>query len=212
METLRPTKNCKLCIRLYDFRSNNKKKYPSYYNGAIPIYGDRNAELLIIGLAPGLKGANNSGRPFTGDYAGEILYHTLAKYNYLYGEYNKNDLQKFSLKNCAITNAVKCVPPNNKPNANEINNCQRFLLNDLASLKNIKAVLTLGRIAHNSLIKILNLKISEYPFKHNTEHKLNNLKLFNSYHCSRYNINTKRLTLEMFEDVFENIDYFIKNT
>jgi uracil-DNA glycosylase len=212
MKTIVPIKNCKLCSRLHDFRSGNKKKYPSYHNGSIPIYGDRNAELLIIGLAPGLKGANNTGRPFTGDYAGEILYHTLTKHNYLYGEYIANDLEKFSLKNCAITNAVKCVPPDNKPNANEINNCQRFLSNDLSSLKNIKAVLTLGRIAHNSLIKILNLKISKYPFKHSAHYELSSLNLFNSYHCSKYNVNTKKLTLEMFEDVFKNIDYFIKNT
>jgi len=210
MKIITPIKNCPLCLRLSDFRSSNKLTYPSFYNGAIPIYGDKNAELLIIGLAPGLKGANKTGRPFTGDRAGETLYNTLLKYNYLHGHYDANDLEKFSLNNCAITNAVKCVPPNNKPNANEVNNCQRFLSEDLVSQKNTRAVLVLGRIAHNSLIKTLNLKISKYPFKHNACYELSNFKLFSSYHCSRYNINTKRLTLEMFDDVFKNIDYFMK--
>lgn len=204
---LTPKANCQFCKRLVGFRENNIKKFPNYHNGAVSSFGSPDSQILVIGLAPGLGGANATGRPFTGDYAGDVLYPTLknngfAKGNY---EYHKND--GFELINTKITNSVRCVPPQNKVTAEEVKNCSKFLISELDEMKNLKVILSLGKTAHDATLKILGYKLSEYKFGHNAVHKLANHDyiLVNSYHTSRYNVNTGRLTFEMFDDVIKNI-------
>ena len=171
--------------------------------GFVPSFGKINSKLLIVGLAPGLKGANRTGRPFTGDYAGDLLYPTLIKFGWASGNYNREINKDFRLNECRITNTVRCVPPQNKPDSNEQNNCFIFLKNEINSLPNLKYLLALGTIAHKAIIKCYNLKQKEFKFTHGKQYLLKeNLNLIDSYHCSRYNINTGRLTKEMFEDIF----------
>ncbi|MGH7123820.1 MAG: uracil-DNA glycosylase [Stellaceae bacterium] len=198
-----PPKLCPLCPRLVAFRDVNRAKAPDWYNGAVPSFGDPAARLLIVGLAPGLNGANRTGRPFTGDYAGELLYGTLLKFGFARGHYAARPDDGLELVDCMITNAVRCVPPQNKPTPNEIAACRGFLKARIAQLPNLTAILALGRIAHDSTLSALGCRRSHFPFAHAARHAMpSGLALFDSYHCSRYNTNTGKLTAEMFETVF----------
>ncbi|MCB2106902.1 MAG: uracil-DNA glycosylase [Rhodobacteraceae bacterium] len=197
-----PPANCALCPRLVEFRAGNARTYPDFFNGAVPAFGGGDAEILVVGLAPGLKGANRTGRPFTGDYAGDLLYPTLIKHGLARGTYRADPNDGVTLNKCRITNAVRCVPPENKPTPAEQKTCRPFLIDEIAALKNLKALLALGRIAHDAVLSTLELRKVEYAFKHGALHKLpNGLLLADSYHCSRYNVNTGVLTTAMFETV-----------
>lgn len=201
-----PSHDCPLCPRLAEFRALNRQRIPNGFNGPVPGWGDRQAQLLIIGLAPGLHGANTTGRPFTGDYAGDLLFGTLLKYGLAEGEYLKRPDDGLHLKNVFIGSAVRCVPPENKPLPAEVHTCRPFLESEIKRLPNLKAMLALGTIAHQSAIKAAGGKLPKYKFAHGAMHKLpSGLLLFDSYHCSRYNTNTGLLTPEMFEAVFEDI-------
>jgi len=187
---------------LKSFIDLNREKHKDFYNGPVPSFGVEDPKLLIVGLAPGLKGANQNGIPFTGDYAGDLLYPTLIKFGWAEGKYKvaKGD-NGLNLLNSRITNAVLCVPPENKPTGCEINNCREFLEIEVKN-PSIKIILTLGSISHNSTIKALGGKLSDYKFGHGNIHEIGGVIVINSYHCSRYNVNTKRLTKEMFEAIF----------
>ena len=201
-----PSRNCRLCPRLAAFRDANCEAFPDWFNGAVPSFGDARARLLIVGLAPGLRGANRTGRPFTGDYAGRLLYETLTKFGFARGQYDERADDGLTLDGCMITNAVRCVPPANKPETQEIKLCRAFLAARIAACGNLKAIVVLGRIAHDSTFKALDLKLAPYPFAHGAVHGLpGGLRLFDSYHCSRYNTNTGALTTEMFESVFSAV-------
>ena len=197
-----PNKNCSKCRRLYNFRKKNQSENPDWFNAPVPTFGKLSSSLLIVGLAPGLQGANKTGRPFTGDYAGDLLYKTINKFNFSKGKYGGTIDDSLKLKDCTITNAVRCVPPQNKPISEEINNCNNFLKKTIEIHKNLKVIIALGLIAHKSIISAFNLKQKLYKFKHGNKHKINNLILIDSYHCSRYNTNTGRLNEEMFEKIF----------
>tara|TARA_B100001758_G_scaffold51383_1_gene41886 strand:+ start:1436 stop:2074 length:639 start_codon:yes stop_codon:yes gene_type:complete len=199
---IEPNKNCSKCRRLYNFRKKNQSNNPDWFNAPVPTFGELSSSLLIVGLAPGLKGANKTGRPFTGDYAGDLLYKTINKFNFSKGKYAGTIDDSLKLKDCTITNAVRCVPPQNKPISEEINNCNNFLKKTIEIHKNLKVIIALGLIAHKSIISALNLKQKLYKFKHGNKHKIDNLILIDSYHCSRYNTNTGRLNQEMFEKIF----------
>ena len=204
-----PLKDCPLCHRLAEFRHANRAKFPDKFNAPVPPFGALDAELLIVGLAPGLKGANFSGRPFTGDYAGVLLYSTLLKFGFAQGTYGAHINDGLALKNCRITNAVRCVPPENKPTPQEMKTCLQFLVTEITAMPNLKAILSLGLISHNSVLKSCGEKAAKFKFAHHAKHKLGNgITLFDSYHCSRYNTQTKRLTPDMFEDVFKSIKKF----
>ena len=206
-----PPNNCSICNRLTLFRLQNLEEYPTFFNAPVPSFGSLNSKLLIVGLAPGLKGANRTGKPFTGDYAGNILYETLIKYKLASGAYSTEKNNKLQLNNCRITNSVKCLPPQNKPIAEEINNCRKYLINEINYMSNLKIILTLGTVAHKSTISALNIKQKEFLFKHGKFHQFRSgLIIANSYHCSKYNTSTKRLTKDMFEKVIEKISIFLK--
>lgn len=198
--------DCPLCPRLVDYRSENAAKEPGWFNGAVPSFGDPDAELLVIGLAPGVTGANRTGRPFTGDWAGDLLYATLDKFGFSEGTYDKRPDDGLLLKRAMITNAVRCVPPQNKPVGAEINACRPFLAARIAALPRLRAVITLGKISHDSTIRALGLKLKDHPFGHAKRYDIDTgadrFVLISSYHCSRYNTNTRRLTPDMFEAVF----------
>ena len=196
-----PPKDCPLCPRLCEFRTANRAIYPDFFNGAVPSFGAAGVKLLIVGLAPGLKGANRTGRPFTGDYAGDLLYATLKRHGLARGEYRKLADDGFELAGCRVTNAVRCVPPENKPNPFEINSCRQFLGAEIAAMPNLRAILALGQIAHNSLISLLKLKKKDHPFRHGAQAQAGALTTLASYHCSRYNTNTGVLTEKMFDSV-----------
>ena len=199
-----PGADCALCPRLQEFRRANRSKLPEYFNAPVPSFGPSDAWLLIVGLAPGLHGANKTGRPFTGDYAGDLLYATLLKMNLAEGEYGKEKDDGLSLVGCRITNAVRCVPPQNKPETAEIKTCNPFLKAEIQALPNLTTLLALGSIAHGAVLSAFGLRKSAYRFGHGARHPLpNGLLLTDSYHCSRYNTNTGRLTAAMFESVFE---------
>lgn len=206
-----PDRNCDLCPRLRDFREENRLKFPDKFNAPVPSFGPENASLLIVGLAPGLRGANFTGRPFTGDYAGDLLYGTLLKFGLAKGIYKADPKDGLELIDTRITNAVRCLPPENKPIGEEINNCRPYLTGEVANLKNLKVILCLGLVSHNSVIKALGGKISAYKFGHNAVHDIGGIKVIDSYHCSRYNTNTGRLTTDMFEDVFISICGILKD-
>jgi uracil-DNA glycosylase family 4 len=195
-----------ICPRLVAFRQRNRELEPGWHNAPVPSFGPQGApqsvRLLVVGLAPGLKGANRTGRPFTGDYAGDLLYASLRKFGFAEGEYGRSPDDGFRLIDCRITNAVRCVPPENKPIPAEIAACRPFLTAEIAGLPRLEAVLALGAIAHGSLLAALGERLSRRPFKHGALHELEGgLLLADSYHCSRYNTNTGRLTVEMFESV-----------
>lgn len=202
-----PKANCDLCPRLVEFRERNAAAWPDWHNAPVPSFGPIDAQLLIVGLAPGLKGANCTGRPFTGDYAGDLLYQTLGRFGYTSGTYDKHKDDGLTLSDCRIVNAVRCVPPQNKPVGAEIASCRPFLVDEMAAMTNIKVLLALGGIAHNTILSTLGERRAAYKFAHCAVHELTDgLILADSYHCSRYNTNTGRLTEEMFEDVFRGID------
>ncbi len=202
-----PEKNCPLCPRLVAFRTDNRQKFSSFYNAPVPPFGPSDARLLILGMAPGLKGANQTGRPFTNDYAGDLLYPVLKKYGFATGNYGKRADDGYRLGDARVTNSVRCVPPQNKVVAEEVNNCRRFLVSELEALDNLKIILALGGVAHNALLGTLGYPKSAFKFAHGARHLLprHNLVLFNSYHTSRYNVNTGVLTAEMFENVIRQI-------
>jgi len=197
------SKDCPLCPRLVAFREQNKIKHPDYYNGAVAAFSAPQVKMLIVGLAPGLHGANATGRPFTADYAGDLLYPTLIKYGFAQGEYLERADDGLELVDCRITNAVRCVPPENKPLPDEIKICNQFLKTEIASLqKDLRVILTLGLIAHQATLRALDIKQSTFKFAHGKEHQVGNFIILNSYHCSRYNTNTGRLTEAMFHAIF----------
>ena len=204
-----PRKNCSICPRLKQYREKYKIIEPKWHNAPVYSFGNINSNLLIVGLAPGLKGANKTGRPFTGDHAGKLLYNSLLKYKLASGIYNEKNDDGLKILNTRITNSVRCVPPNNKPETLEKKNCRKFLASEIKNMKNLKIILALGAVAHQELIKIFDLKLSLYKFKHGNVYNLKNILLFNSYHCSRYNTQTKRLTTEMFEEVILSIKKYL---
>jgi len=241
MNLLTPDYNCDLCPRLKSFIDEARTKFPDKFNGPVPAFGPLSAELLIVGLAPGLKGANFTGRPFTGDYAGDLLYATLHKFGFANNKFEARPDDGLALINARITNAVKCVPPENKPTSEEINTCRPFLISEIGHMPKLKIVLCLGLIAHNTMLKTFGLPQSAHKFAHGATHQIKCLNfssslgiqdeprvsvdklrahgetkdnearkekaltLIDSYHCSRYNTNTRRLTTAMFEDVFATI-------
>jgi uracil-DNA glycosylase len=197
-----PAKDCPLCPRLVDFRNENAAAHPDWFNGAVPSFGPETAQLLIVGLAPGLKGANRTGRPFLGDYAGALLYRTLLKFGLAQGRHDPAEPHALQLIDCMISNAVRCVPPKNKPTPKEIATCRQFLIARIRALPHLRTLLAVGRVAHDSILDALQLKRAGYPFAHAARHALpSGLFLFDSYHCSRQNTNTGRLTTVMFEQV-----------
>lgn len=204
-----PGADCDLCPRLQAFRNENRTLNPDWHNAPVDTWvtedGDEAVKLLIIGLAPGLRGANRTARPFTGDWAGDLLYATLLKFGFASGHYGGEANDDLVLRQSAITNAVRCVPPQNKPVAFEINQCRPFLQSTMTRFPNLQALVTLGKISHDSTLRALGIKLSAGPFGHGHEHKTDNLTIFSSYHCSRYNTNTGRLTEAMFEDVFRSV-------
>ncbi len=198
--------NCRQCPRLASFLDDVKSKYPSYYCKPVAPFGDVNAKLLIVGLAPGMHGANQTGRPFTGDHAGILLYETLYKYGFASLPQSLSADDDLKLINCHITNAVKCLPPENKVLPIEIATCNHFLAAELAGLQNNSVILALGNVPHSAVLKTYGLKLSNYKFSHAARHVLPNGQiLYDSYHCSRYNTQTRRLTEPMFHAVFATI-------
>jgi uracil-DNA glycosylase family 4 len=204
-----PAPDCPLCPRLVAFREDNQAAHPDFHNGPVPSFGGADARLLIVGLAPGLKGANRTARPFTGDYAGDLLYPTLKKFGLAHGTYDARPDDGVRLDDCRITNAVRCVPPQNKPVGAEVKACRPFLVAELDSMRRLEVVLALGGLAHNATLATLGYRQSAFKFGHGAQHEITvgerPVLLMNSYHCSRYNTNTGRLTTEMFEDVFTAI-------
>lgn len=197
-----PPRNCKRCPRLVDYRLLARKDFPDWHNAPVPSFGPQRAPLLIVGLAPGLKGANRTGRPFTGDYAGDLLFRTLIKFGFAEGHYDARPDDGLTLTSARITNAVRCVPPENKPTPAEIRTCRSYLEKTIDDTRGLQAIVALGRIAHDAVIKSFGETLSAHPFGHGAVHDLNGPILFDSYHCSRYNTNTGVLTDAMFESVF----------
>ena len=200
-----PDRNCPLCPRLASFRDGVRAREPEWFNSPVPSFGDPNAALLIVGLAPGLQGANRTGRPFTGDFAGDLLYATLLEYGFAKGVYQARPDDGLKLIDCRISNAVRCVPPQNKPLPAEINTCRQFLSATLGTMPKLRAIVALGRVAHESMLKVLGLRAAAAPFAHGAIHQAGALRLYDSYHCSRYNTNTRVLTPEMFRSVFAKV-------
>jgi uracil-DNA glycosylase family 4 len=206
MSETAPGRNCPLCPRLVRFREDNRRQWPAWHNAPVPSFGEADAWLLVVGLAPGLKGANRTGRPFSGDHAGVLLYATLQRCGLAEGRYDASSDDELRLIGCRITNAVRCVPPANKPTPGEIAQCGRFLTAELAALPNLKAVVALGVIAHGAVLSALALEKSRFPFRHGALHHLpGDVLLADSYHCSRQNTATGRLTPAMFQAVFEDV-------
>jgi uracil-DNA glycosylase len=197
---------CRDCPRLAGFLDEVGGKYPDYHARPVAPFGDSRARLLIVGLAPGMHGANRSGRPFTGDFAGILLYQTLHKFGFASAAQSISTDDGLRLTGCRITNAVKCLPPQNKPEPAEVKQCNKYLAAEIATMPQGSAILALGLIAHYAVLMAVGVKKSGYPFAHNARHALpNGLTLFDSYHCSRYNTQTRRLTAAMFESVFADI-------
>jgi uracil-DNA glycosylase family 4 len=207
-----PGRDCALCPRLAAFRRANRAAYPDWVNAPVASFGDSDARLVIVGLAPGLRGANRTGRPFTGDYAGDLLYQTLIEFGFAEGVYDRRPDDGLRLKDCAIANAVRCVPPQNKPTPEEIGKCRPFLARAIEALPRLKAVLALGRIAHESVLRSFGARLAEHPFAHGARHSLGLAQpaLFDSYHCSRYNTNTGVLTPQMFRDALAAVKEYLE--
>jgi uracil-DNA glycosylase family 4 len=212
--TIKPSNNfdpnCAQCTRLADFLIEVGAQYPEYFSKPVPAFGDKKARLCIIGLAPGMHGANATGRPFTGDHAGILLYQTLFKYGFASAAQSVSADDGLKLLNCRITNAVKCLPPQNKPIGAEVNTCNKWLAQELKALPDNYVLVALGGIAHKAVIKALGLKQNDYDFGHGVEHKLERGILIDCYHCSRYNTQTRRLTTPMFEKVFKRAQTLLK--
>ena len=206
-----PRRDCPLCPRLAAFREAQRRMQPDWFNSPVPPFGNELAELLIVGLAPGLRGANRTGRPFTGDYAGGLLYQTLTKFGLAAGVYDARPDDGLSLCGVRITNAVRCVPPQNRPEPAEITTCGRFLAAEIAAMPRLRAILALGAIAHQSVLAALGLRRGLYPFEHGRVHPLpSGVALSDSYHCSRLNTNTGKLSIAMFEAVFAAVTAFLE--
>jgi uracil-DNA glycosylase family 4 len=194
-----PPADCRLCPRLAQFRDDNRRAHPGFFNAPVPSFGDASARLLIVGLAPGLKGANRTGRPFTGDFAGDLLYGTIAAFGLSQGTFAADPADGLKLTGCMLTNAVRCVPPENKPTGIESKTCRTFLAARIRSLPNLKVIFALGRIAHDNVLSAVGAARAAHPFAHGAAHTLpGDLNLVDSYHCSRYNTNTGKLTPQMF--------------
>ena len=209
-----PGRDCPLCPRLVAFREAARRAEPGWFNAPVPTFGTAEARLLVVGLAPGLKGANRTGRPFTGDYAGDLLYATLLAHGLAAGRYGRRPDDGLELRDCAITNAVRCVPPENKPVPAEIAACRPFLVAEIAALPRLRAIVALGRIAHDSVLRAFGVKLSAAPFGHGRSHAIPRqgagaLTLFDSFHCSRYNTSTKLLTPEMFSALFAAVAHHL---
>jgi uracil-DNA glycosylase family 4 len=201
-----PSRDCGLCPRLAAFRVGNRSAYPEFFNAPVPAFGPIDARLLIVGLAPGLKGANRTGRPFTGDYAGDLLYATLGRFGFAAGRYDQRPDDGLSLLDCRVTNGVRCVPPQNKPTGPEINACRPFLEREIAAMTKLECIVALGGISHGTVLAALGQRKSAWKFTHGALHRLPGGPLLaDSYHCSRYNTNTGRLTEDMFHDVFKTV-------
>ena len=207
-----PGRDCDRCPRLVAFREEHRAKEPHWHNAPVPSFGGLDARLLIVGLAPGLRGANRTGRPFTGDFAGDLLYATLGEFGFAAGAYGAAPGDGLALCDCRISNAVRCVPPQNKPNAAEITACRGFLKAEIEAMTGLRAILALGQVAHGAVLKTLGLRAGTYAFAHGAVHRLGDeRRLFDSYHCSRLNTNTGRLTPAMFADVFAAIRAALKD-
>ena len=206
-----PDRNCPRCPRLVDYRHAVRAKDPAGFNSPVPSFGDASAALLIVGLAPGVQGANRTGRPFTGDYAGDLLYDTLLAYGFASGTYQARPDDGLTLQDCRITNAVRCVPPQNKPLPVEIHTCRPFLIATMETMPRLRAIVLLGRVAHDTMLKTLGIRAVLAPFAHGAVHDAGRFKLYDSYHCSRYNTNTRVLTPEMFRSVFARVKADLAN-
>ena len=205
-----PPSDCPLCPRLVAFRNDARRKEPSWHNAPVPSFGNVRARLLIVGLAPGLRGANRTGRPFTGDYAGDLLYETLTNFGFAVGQYRARPDDGLQLVDCILTNAVRCVPPENKPTPQEMTTCRPYLQSLIGELPNLRAIVALGRIAHDTTLSTLGARRAAFPFGHGARHQPTDaLALFDSFHCSRYNTNTRKLTPEMFRAVFSDVRTFL---
>lgn len=204
-----PPRDCALCPRLVAYRADVARTHPDWHNAPVPGFGAASARLLVLGLAPGVTGANRTGRPFTGDYAGTLLYATLARYGFANDRFAADPGDGLTLRDTMVANAVACVPPQNKPTPAEITTCRRFVVARLAYLPDLRAVVCLGRIAHESLLRACGARLADHPFAHGARHDLPGLTVFDSYHCSRYNTNTGRLTPAMFEAVFAAVRAFL---
>ncbi len=202
-------RDCPICPRLVAYREEVRVREPGWFNGAVPSFGDPAARLLVVGLAPGVGGANRTGRPFTGDFAGDLLYATLTRFGFANGRFRADPADGLELADCMVTNAVRCVPPQNKPVGAEISACRPFLEARMAALPGLRAVVCLGRISHDSLLRALGARLAAHPFAHGARHEVGGLSVFDSYHCSRYNTNTRRLTPPMFEAVFAQVRAFL---
>jgi uracil-DNA glycosylase len=202
-------RDCPRCLRLVAVRHDLREKQPAWHNAPVPSFGPVTARLLIVGLAPGLQGANRTGRPFTGDYAGDLLYATLARFGFAAGEYAARPDDGLRLVDARITNAVRCVPPENKPAGEEIKQCRYFLKRTIAEMPNLAALVLLGRIAHDSTVAALGRPLAALPFGHGAQHAADGIMLFDSYHCSRYNTNTGVLTPDMFRKVFAAVRRYL---
>ena len=201
-----PDRDCGRCPRLVAFREEHRAVEPEWHNAPVPSFGGLDARLLIVGLAPGLRGANRTGRPFTGDFAGDLLYATLGAFGFARGSYGAAPGDGLTLHDCRITNAVRCVPPQNQPKAAEITACRGFLEDEFAAMSGLRAILALGQVAHGAVLRALGLRAGACRFAHGAVHRLDDgRQLFDSYHCSRLNTNTGRLTPAMFADVFADI-------
>jgi uracil-DNA glycosylase family 4 len=198
-------RDCPRCPRLVAFRQTWREREPSWFNAPVPSFGPIEARLLIVGLAPGLRGANRTGRPFTGDYAGDLLYGTLKEFGFARGEFAARADDSLELVDARITNAVRCVPPENKPTPLEITTCREFLTPTIREMPRLRAILALGRIAHETVVRALGSKPSAAAFAHGASAAINSYTMFSSYHCSRYNTNTGVLTPEMFHAVFAKV-------
>jgi uracil-DNA glycosylase len=202
-------RDCPRCPRLVAFRETWRSRQPDWFNAPVPSFGPVDARLLIVGLAPGLQGANRTGRPFTGDYAGDLLYQTLLEYGFATGTYLARPDDGLMLSDARITNGVRCVPPENKPNGQEIAHCRDFLRATMAGMPNLAAIVALGRIAHDTTAVALGQRVSALKFGHGATHEVGKLTVFDSYHCSRYNTNTGVLTTEMFRKVFAAVRSYL---
>jgi uracil-DNA glycosylase family 4 len=198
-------RDCPRCPRLVAFRQSWREREPTWFNAPVPSFGPLDARLLIVGLAPGLRGANRTGRPFTGDYAGELLYGTLEEFGFARGKFEARADDSLNLVDARITNAVRCVPPENKPSPAEIHTCRDFLIATMAEMPRLAVIVALGRIAHESVVKALGAKRSAAAFAHGCKIEIGRYTLFSSYHCSRYNTNTGVLTADMFRAVFADV-------
>src|SRR5271169_6852214 len=203
-------RDCPRCPRLVAFREAWRSKQPDWFNAPVPSFGPVEARLLIVGLAPGLQGANRTGRPFTGDYAGDLLYQTLFEYGFAAGTYAARPDDGLTLRDARITNAVRCVPPENKPNGQEVAHCRDFLRATIAAMPNLAAIVALGRIAHDTTAVALGRRVSALKFGHGATHDVDGVTVFDSYHCSRYNTNTGVLTTQMFRTVFSAVRAYLE--